>query len=124
MGATGEVQGFPVLAAKGDVRGRGSAVHDATQLFPARVQDPYTPRSTTIDITHGIYLHAVRHTRIVAPQVGEDPVGLLREETIGHQGESPDVATPRVVNIEHALIGGEGQAIGDDEVVNEQSEGT
>ena len=33
MGAAGEVQGFPVVAAEGDVGGRGMAVHDAGDLI-------------------------------------------------------------------------------------------
>ena len=59
----------------------------------------------------------------LAPQVGEDPVGLLRQRAVGQQVEGPDVAAPGVVNVEHAFIGGEGEAVGHDKVIDEQAQG-
>src|SRR5258707_10041999 len=41
--AAGEVQGFPVIAAEGDIGGGGSAGGDAGQLLAGRVHDPYSP---------------------------------------------------------------------------------
>ena len=50
----GEIQNLPVVAAKGDVGGRGSPVHDAPELLAARVHDPYAARAAAIDIAFDI----------------------------------------------------------------------
>src|SRR5213592_2714042 len=43
--------------------------------------------------------------------------------TSGLQVESPDVTTPRVVNVEHAFIRGEGETVGQEKVINEKGQG-
>ena len=39
---------------------------------------------------------------------------------VGQQVEGPDVAAPGVVDVEHAFIGGEGEAVGHDKVIDDR----
>src|SRR6266436_8642154 len=70
--AAGEVQGFPVIAAEGDIGGGGSAVDDAAQLLAVRVHDPYSARPAAIDVAFHIQLHAVGNAGLVAAQIGKE----------------------------------------------------
>src|SRR6266700_6267435 len=111
MGPARKIEGFPVLTAKGEIRGRGLPVDDTAQLFALWIHDPYPPGSTTIDVAFLIHLHTIGHAGLATPQLGKDPVSLLGEGTVGQQVEGADVATPGVVNVEHAFIGGEGEPV-------------
>jgi hypothetical protein len=61
------------------------------------------PRSATIDVAFAIDVHAIGDAGLVAPQVGEDPIDLLRQDAVGQQVEGSDVAAPGVVNGEHVF---------------------
>src|SRR3954468_1341484 len=50
MGAAGEVQGFPVVAAEGNIGGRGIAVHDAAELLALRIEEPDTAGRAALDV--------------------------------------------------------------------------
>src|SRR5256885_5874763 len=54
VGPAREIEGFPVITAKGEISGRRRPVDDAAQLFALRIYDPYPPRSTTIDVAFPI----------------------------------------------------------------------
>jgi hypothetical protein len=83
MVAAGEIEGFPIVPAKGNVGGGGSAVHDAAELFALGVHDPDAASSTTIDVALGIHLHAVRDPGLGAAQTGEPAVALPGERAVG-----------------------------------------
>src|SRR5580693_7723857 len=108
MVAAGEVQGFPVVAAEGDIGGSRSAVDDATELLALWVQDPNPAGPAAIDVSFNIDLHAVG---LAAAQIGKDPVGMLGERAVGQQLESTDMTAPRVVDVEDRVIRREGQAV-------------
>ena len=71
-------------------------------FFPVGSMIHSPPGAAAIDIALDVHLHAVGNAGLVAAQVGEDAVGLLRERAVGQQVEGPDVAAPRVVDVEHA----------------------
>src|ERR1051325_4340247 len=98
MGPARKVEGFPVLTAKGEIRGRGRPVDDTAPLFSLWIQDPYSPGAPAIDVAFPIHLHAIGHAGLAAPQLGKDPVSLLREGAVGQQVEGADVATPGGAN--------------------------
>src|SRR5689334_10344614 len=76
MTTAGEVDRLPVVAAKGEVGGRGGTVHDAAELLPGLVHDPHAAGATAIDVAFDIDLHAVGHAGFRAAQIGEDAVGV------------------------------------------------
>src|SRR5215471_1407395 len=119
----GEVQRLPVVAAEGDVRGGGSAVDDAAELLPPRIHDPDPAGAAAIDIALHVDLHAVGNPGLAAAQVGEDAVGVLGQGAAGQKVEGANVRAARVVDVEHGLIGGEGEAVGQHEVRGEQAQG-
>src|ERR1700676_2172296 len=67
-----EIQGFPVVAAKGHVGRGGRAMHDAAELFALRVHDPDPAGAAAIDIAFDIDLHAVGDAGLIAAQIDED----------------------------------------------------
>jgi hypothetical protein len=82
MVAAGEIEGLPVVAAKGEVgRSRGS-VDDATELLAVWIHDPKPARSTATDIALNIDLHAVGNTGLGAAQINKHMVGLFREGAV------------------------------------------
>src|SRR5205823_12863424 len=103
--AAGEVKGFPVVPSKGQVGGGGSAVNDAAELISLRVHDPDPAGAAAIDIAFDVDLHAVGDAGLATAQIGKYPVGVLGKRAVGQQLESADVAAPRVVDVEHRLIG-------------------
>src|SRR5580693_5300717 len=121
MVAAGEVQGFPVVAAEGDIGGSRSAVDDAAELLALWVQDPDPAGPAAIDISFDIDLHAVGDAGLAAAQIGKDPVGVLGERAVGQQLESTDMTAPRVVDVEHRLIRREGQAVGQYKIVDQEA---
>src|SRR6267142_583298 len=50
----GEIQGFPVVAAEGNVGRRRRAMHDAAELLAARIDDPDPARAAAIDVAFDI----------------------------------------------------------------------
>src|SRR2546422_9856 len=117
----GEVELFPVIAAEGDVGSGRSPVDDAAELLAPWIHDPDASGSAAVDVAFDIYLHAVGDAGFVAPELGEDPIRLLRERAVGQQVECPDVSAPSVVDVEHRFIRREGEAVGQHEVGNEQA---
>src|SRR5271169_4512857 len=68
----GEIEDFPVGAAKGQIRRGRSAVHDAAELFALRVHDPQPASATAINIALDVDLHAVRNAGLVAAQIDKN----------------------------------------------------
>ncbi len=66
-------------------------MHNAAQLFPRRIHDPYSAGSATIDIPFLVDLHAVGDAGLIAAQVGKDVVSVFRKCAIGHYLKGPDV---------------------------------
>src|SRR3954447_19705851 len=95
MGAAGEVQGFPVVAAEGDVGRGGIAVHDAAELLALRIEDPDPAGAAAIDVAGDVDLHAVGHAGLAAAQVGEYPVALPGQRAVGLDIEGADMAAGR-----------------------------
>src|SRR5215470_781387 len=83
MVAAREIEGLPVVAAKGEVgRGRG-AVDDAAELFAIAIHDPDSARAAAINTAFDIHLHAVRNTRLVAAQIGKNRSVALASVPLG-----------------------------------------
>src|SRR5438270_1314704 len=99
MVAAGEVEGLPVVPAEGEVRGGGCTVHDTAELLALGVDDPQPAGAAAIDIAFDIDLHAVGHARLIAAQIGKDPVARLGERAVGSNIEGADVAAARVVDV-------------------------
>ncbi len=87
----------------------------------SRIQIP--ARAAAIDVSRRVDFHAVRHAGLRPAQVGENPVGLLCQETIGQDLEGPDVAAPRIVDVEHAFVRRERKTVGRDERVGDERHG-
>src|SRR5215472_7711539 len=105
MVATGEIEGFPIVAAKGNVGGGGSSVHDAAELFAVGIHDPDAAGATTIDVALGIHLHAVGDPGLGTAQIGEHAVALPGERAIGVQVERPDQPAARIIDVKNFLVG-------------------
>src|SRR6478672_10376792 len=59
MVATGEIEGFPVVAAKGDIGRRRRAVDDAAEFFAGPVHDVNAAGAAAVNIAFYVDLHAV-----------------------------------------------------------------
>ena len=123
MIAAGEVERLPVAAAETQVGGGRRAVHHHTQLLARRVHHPQATGAAAVHVAFDVHLHPVRDARRVAGQVSENPVGLPRQRAVGVQVEGADVSPARVVDVQHALVGREGQPVGNHEVVYQQRDG-
>src|SRR6202040_2053082 len=78
----GEIEGPPIVAAKGEVGRRRSAMDDTAELLAIRVHDPDPAGAAAIDVAFDIDLHAVGDTGFAAAQIGEDPVAGLGEGAV------------------------------------------
>ena len=123
MIAGGEVQRLPVIAAERQLVVAGAPCTMRPSFLPVRIHDPDAARAAAIDIARGIDLHAVGNAGFVAAQVGEHAVGLFRERAVGRQVEGPDMPAARIVDVEHAFVGREGETVGHDEVADQQRHG-
>ena len=97
-------------------------MYDDAQGFAGGVEDVQAAGAAAIDIALGVHLHAVRHALAVAAQVGEQPLGGQRQAAVILHIVGADDAPPGVVDVEDALVGGECQAVGDDEVADQQGQ--
>src|SRR5437660_11741292 len=82
VAAAGKVERLPVVAAEGDVGGRGLAVDDAAEFLTDRVENPDAAGATAIHVAGAVHLHAVGHAGLRPAQVGKDPVALLGEYAV------------------------------------------
>src|SRR5271170_4781827 len=120
MVAAGEIEGFPVGAAKGQIcRGRG-AVDDAAEFFALWIDDPQPTGAAAIDIAFDVDLHAVGNAGFIAAQIDKHMIAVFRERAVGRDIEGANVAAARVVDVEHALVGRKGESVGHDEIVDQQ----
>src|SRR6516165_9900926 len=78
MIAAGEIKGFPVGAAKGQIGRGGRPVHDAPELLALGVDEPQPAGAAAIDVAFDIDLHAVRDAGLGSAQIDIYAVGLLR----------------------------------------------
>src|SRR5215467_15618114 len=62
--SAGEIEGFPVGPAKGEVGRGGGAVHDAAELCALGIHDPQPTGTAAIDIAFDVDLHAVGIARL------------------------------------------------------------
>jgi len=116
----GEVKRLPVVAAESDVGGRGSAMDDAAKLLALGIHDVDATGAAAIDIAGGVDLHPIGHARFCSPQVDEYAVGLFGELAVGKQIEGANVTPARVVDVEHRLVGREGEAIRGQEGIGDE----
>ena len=58
-------------------------MHDAAELLAARVHDPDSAGAAAVDVAFHVDLHAVGHAGLVAAEIREDSVGLLRKGAVG-----------------------------------------
>src|SRR5690348_9738619 len=100
MVAAGEVEGFPVGAAKGEIGSGGCPVDDAAELVAVWLDDPQAAGAAAIDVALDIDLHPVRDAGLVAAQIGKDPVGLLGQGAVGGELEHPDMPPARIIDVE------------------------
>src|SRR6202048_4492813 len=82
MVSTGEVEGLPVVAAKGQISGGRRSVHDAGELLALWVDDPQPASAAAINVSLDVYLHAVGDAGLVAAQIDKDTIGVLGERAI------------------------------------------
>ena len=122
MVAAGEIERLPIVAAKGNVGGGGSSVHDAAELFALGIHDPDAAGAPTIDVAFGIHLHAVGDPGLGAAQIGEHAVALPGERAVGVQVERSDQSAARIIDVEDALVRREGETVGHDEIVDQQGQ--
>ena len=88
------------------------------------VHDPDAAGTAAVDVALGIHLHPVGVALALAAQVAEDPVCSNQGHAVGFQVESPDVAAAGVVNVQNALVGRQGQAVGAAEVPDDEGDGS
>ena len=122
MVAAGEVERFPVVAAKSEVGRRRCAVDDAAELPAVRVDDPDAAGAAAIDVALDIDLHPVGDAGFAAAQIGEDAVGVPGQHAARQQLEGADVAAPRVIDIEDFFFRREGEPVGQDKIVDQQAQ--
>ena len=84
---------------------------DAAELLALRIEDVDSARAAGIDVACRIHFHAVRVAGLAAAEIGEEPLGLLCERAVGQHVKRPDLATPGVDDVEHALIRGEREPV-------------
>src|SRR5262249_43353085 len=111
---------LPVSTAKGKIGCGRSPMDDATELFSLGIHDPQPPGAAAINIAFDIDLHTVRHTGFVAAQIDKYAIAGFGERAVWCDVKSADVTATGVVDVEHALVGREGEPIGDDEIVGQQ----
>src|SRR5207237_8750441 len=56
VAAAGEVKRLPVVAAEGDVGGRGLPVNDAAEFLAGRVENPEAAGAAAIDVAGAVHL--------------------------------------------------------------------
>src|SRR4029077_8628304 len=76
------------------------------------------------NISFDIHFHAVGYAGLVAAQIDKHAVRGLCERAIGRELKGADVSAARVVDVEDALVRREGKAVGNDEIVDQQGQGT
>lgn len=88
-------------------------------FFALGVNDPQPAGAAAIDIAIDIDLHAVGDAGFGAAQIDIDVVRMLGERAVGRHVKGADVATARIVDVEHALVGRKGEAVGHDEIIGQ-----
>src|SRR6266436_7209843 len=116
----GEIERLPIRTAEGDVGCLRLAVDDTPELLALRIQNPDATRATTIDVPSIVHLHPVRDTGFGTAEICEHAICLPGQRTIWRHIESAYVPTPTVVDKEDAFVWREREAVGNDEIIDEQ----
>ena len=96
---------------------------DGTQVLARRVQHPQPARTSAVYVVLHVHLHPIGDTRPLPGQVAKHPVGGQRQGAVGLHVKGANVASTAVVDVQDALVGGKGQAVGDDEIPDQQGDG-
>src|SRR6516162_1818782 len=96
---------------------------DTAKLLAIGINYPDSSCAATIDIASAIDLHAIGNARLRTIEVGKHMVGLTRQRSVRCHVKGANVATPRIVDVEHAFVGREGKAVRREEIVDQQRDG-
>ena len=99
-------------------------MHDAAELLSFRIQNIDAARSTAVDVAGYIHLKPIGATGVRSSKIGEDPIGVLGQGAIRQQVEGANQSAAKVGNIDHALIGREGETVWKNKVVRQERHGT
>src|SRR5499427_3869989 len=116
----GEIEGLPIRTAEGEVGCLRLAVDDAPKLLALHIQNPDATRAPTIDVPGSVHLHSVRDTGFATAEICEHAIGLPGQRAIWRHIECAYVPAPRVIDIEDAFVRREGEAVRNDEIIDEQ----
>src|SRR5262249_34693880 len=97
-------------------------MNDAAEFLAGWIEDVEAARTAAKNVPGRVDLHAVRHARVGAAQVGEDSVGLAGESSVRLEIEGADMSALRVVDVENPLIGRERKPVGSQEVIHQERE--
>src|SRR5258708_32644021 len=114
----GEIEGLPIRTAEGEVGCLRLAVDDAPELLALRIQNPDATRAATIDVPSIVHLHPVRDAGFGTAQICEHAICLPGQRTSWRHVERPYVPTPRVIDIEDAVVCRDREAVRRDETIN------
>src|SRR6516164_5930759 len=81
----GEIECLPIRTTEGEVGCLRLARDGAPELLALRIEYPYAPRATTIDVAGSVNLHAVRHAGLGTAEVRKHAVGLACQRPAGRQ---------------------------------------
>src|SRR5216683_2694052 len=118
-GARREEEDTAILA-PGQIRGQLRQEKTAEQC-PSGAAHPHAAWPGTKDVAALVHLETIRHARVVRRHLQED--AAVGQGAIGTDIKGPQVLVGGIIDVEHSLVRGKGQAIGQREVVHEQGEG-
>ena len=96
--------------------------HDS-QALTAGIEDVDTTGTAAINVAFSVHLHAVWYTLSgVRTHISKQPIGTQCKGTVVLHIKGPDNALSRVVDVEDAFIGREGQAVRHDKIAHQQSQ--
>src|SRR6185503_981009 len=116
--AGGEVESLPLVAAEGHVGRGGLTMDDAAELLARLVHDVETAAAAGVDVALDVDLHPVGHAGFGAAEIGKDAACLLGERAVRQQVVGANMAAPRVIDVEDALVRREGEPVRADHVVD------
>src|SRR5262245_21524686 len=100
----GEVKRFPVIAAKGDVRGGGMPMDDTAEFPASRVNDVKTSGAAAVDVALSIDLHTVGHTGLGAGEIHEHAAAVLSSGAVRQYLVGSNMTPPGVCNVENFFV--------------------